>query len=784
VRYEDFSIHFEPPYPDGSYPVRVLSSSGEGEGTFLPPFADDETAALLQAFGPADRGGASRNLSPEEAGSLSSSLEEAGERLFEALFTGQVRSLLDSCLGRLEAEAEGGLRIKLCLSPEHPDLARLASLPWEILYRRDRQEFLNLSRRTPVVRYLRVPRPLPPVLKVPLRILVALAQPFDAPLLDLEREYSQIEDAARRLPGVEVIPLFHATAASLRTKLLESTFHVLHFMGHGDFDPDTGEGVLLLEDDDGAAAPLPGRLLADLARDFRDLQLLFLNACRTAQASGQDGLDPFAGVATALVLAGVPAVLAMRSPISDQGAIVFSQTFYERLAAGDPADAATSEARLALRLRDPDTLEWATPVLFTRAPEGRLFEPAEQPGPGSSPEIREGILDFSRLLADKTEGFVGRQWLFDAIRQFTREEPRGYFVLRGDPGIGKSALLAQLVKREGYLHHFNVRSEGIRRPETFLRNVCSQLVATYHLEHTFLPPEATRSSLFLSALLEKVSSRLQPGEKAILAVDALDEADSTLLTPGANALYLPATLPPGIYVIVTTRRDDEIPLLISCEQRDLHIDQDSDGNIADIDEYVTSKLSLAGIRAYLAAQDLDDRTFVAELVHKSQGNFMYLRYVLPEIERGAYRDRAFELLPTGLRSYYEDHWKRMRQRDEEDWFAYQLPVLVALTVVKEPVSIDLIQDFSEVSERKRIVSVLKEWDQFLYRTESADDGGLPQKRYRLYHASFQEFIAAKDEVADERVSLAKAHGKIADALLRELYGTGGSPHHRTPTTTS
>lgn len=769
MRYQDFSIHFGPPHPDGSYPVRILASpAGEGEGTFRSPFTtSDEEADLLQARG------TSRHASTEKDDSAPSSLEKTGEHLFEALFNGQVRSLLDGSLGRVDADTQDGLRIKLCFSPEHPDLARLASLPWEILYRRDRQEYLNLSRRTPVVRYLHVPRPLPPVLKPPLRILVVHAQPADAPCLDLEREGRQIEDAVRRLPGIEIISLLHATAATLRAKLLESTFHVLHFMGHGDFDPASGEGALLLEDDDGAAASLPGRALADLARDFRDLQLLFLNACQTAQASRPDGTDPFAGVATALVLAGMPAVLAMQRPISDQAAIIFSQTFYERLAAGDPVDAATSEARLAIRLRDPGTLEWATPALFTRAPEGRLFEPAEAPGPGSAPEIREGILDFSRLVADKTEGFVGRQWLFDSIRRFIREEPRGYFILRGDPGIGKSALLAQLVKREGYLHHFNVRSEGIRRPETFLRNICSQLVATYHLEqHTFLPPEATRNSLFLSSLLEKVSSRLQPGEQVVLAVDALDESDSTLLTPGANALYLPHTLPPSIYVIVTTRRDHEIPLLISCEQRVLHIDQDSEGNIADIHEYVVSKLPLAGIQAYLAAQSLDEPTFAAELVHKSQGNFMYLRYVLPEIERGAYQDRSFETLPVGLQSYYEDNWKRMRRRDEEDWFAYQLPILVALTVIKEPVSTDLIQDFSGVAERKRIVAVLKEWDQFLYTTQVVEEDGPPEKRYRLYHVSFQDFITAKAEVADERVSLSKAHGKIADALWRELYGGG------------
>ena len=149
---------------------------------------------------------------------------------------------------------------------------------------------------------------------------------------------------------------------------------------------------------------------------------------------------------------------------------------------------------------------------------------------------------------------------------------------------------------------------------------------------------------------------------------------------------------------------------------------------------------------------------------------MYLRYVLPEIESGFYKDRDFTDLPEGLQNYYEDHWRRMRTRDEDAWFARQLPVLVALTVIKEPISMDLIQKFSGVEDRRWIRAVLNEWEQFLYTASVEDEEGQPQKRYRLYHASFHDFIAAKDEVADERVSLKGANARIADVLLEEMYG--------------
>jgi hypothetical protein len=764
MRYEDFILTIERPR-DGVHPVLAYSPAGEGRGTFqVPPGL--ELAFLVR------EGASSREVKTASSPSRNG-LDpcEVGDLLFQALFSGAVRDLFERSLGRLEDDGdEVGLRLRLRFDLDLPDVARLASLPWELLYRKELRGFLNLSRRNPLVRSLNVPQGLRPLLEPPLRVLIVLANPAGSPPLQLDRERERIEKVLGKVGNIQKEFLPNATPEALRARLLERTFHILHFMGHGTFDVARGQGALLFEDGRGGPASVPGQVVADVLRDFWSLRLVFLNACQTAHSSPEPDDDPFAGVAAALVMAGVPAVLAMRLPVSDDAAIAFSETFYGRLVAGDPIDTAAVEGRMAVYLGDTASYEWATPVLFLRGAESRLIEPAgAMPTPGTSPEIQAGIIDASRFVAEKTAGFVGRQWLFDSIHRFTREKPRGYFILRGDPGIGKSAFLAQMVKREGYLHHFNIRAEGIRSPERFLSNLCSQIIATYGLEHAFLPPEATRDARFLNSLLEKVSARLGPGERAVLLVDALDEADSANLTPGANPLYLPMLLPPGVFLVVTTRREP-LGLRIDCEQQTLDIEQDSAGNLADVQEFVESKLPLPGIRAYILAQGLDDATFVAHLVGKSQGNFMYLRYVLPEIESGFYKDRDFADLPEGLQNYYQDHWRRLRSRDEDAWFAHQLPVLVALTVVKEPISIDLIQKFAGVDDRRRIRAVLNEWDQFLYTANVEDEEGQVRKRYRLYHASFHDFVAAKEEVAEERVSLKGANARIADVLLEGMYG--------------
>jgi hypothetical protein len=160
---------------------------------------------------------------------------------------------------------------------------------------------------------------------------------------------------------------------------------------------------------------------------------------------------------------------------------------------------------------------------------------------------------------------------------------------------------------------------------------------------------------------------------------------------------------------------------------------------------------------------------VTDLTRKSQGNFMYLRHVLPEIERGAYRTVQSAKLPDGLEDYYADHWRRMRAVDDTAWFDYKLPVVLALTQVRQPVPIDLLMEFSGVSHRARVRDVLNDWAEFLYETVR-EDNGRNERLYRIYHDSFREFVARIEEVEDERVSSREAQRRIAAPLWKGRYG--------------
>ena len=52
---------------------------------------------------------------------------------------------------------------------------------------------------------------------------------------------------------------------------------------------------------------------------------------------------------------------------------------------------------------------------------------------------------FQALIEDKTKDFVGREYVFNAIADFLTNQPNGYFIIEGHPGMGKSAILAEYI---------------------------------------------------------------------------------------------------------------------------------------------------------------------------------------------------------------------------------------------------------------------------------------------------------------------------------------------------
>jgi hypothetical protein len=345
------------------YRAQVLASpAGEAAADFTAPFSGLELENLLLKMGRPRRG--TRHIGSPQM----EVAKTLGKGLYDSVFSGDVKDRWRSSQSVAEAQ-NVGLRLRLRIT----DAPELNDVPWEYLYTASLNQFLLLSDETPLIRYLELPRRIQPLaVDGRLEILVMISSPTDYQGLDVEGEWSRLNEALAGPVGsgqmrLERLP--EARLAVLRRVLSRGEYHILHFIGHAGFDRETQDGLLVLCDEAGRGRPVPAHHLSIILHDHRSLRLVVLNACEGARASGA---DPFAGAAQSLVQQGIPAVIAMQFEITDQAAVTFAEAFYAEMADGHPVDAALAEARKAILAANND-IEWGTPVLYLRAPDGQLF---------------------------------------------------------------------------------------------------------------------------------------------------------------------------------------------------------------------------------------------------------------------------------------------------------------------------------------------------------------------------------------------------------------------------
>ena len=361
MEYRDFDLLIE--RAAQGYRAQLLNSpAGQATADFVLPFSGIELENVLLRLGRPVR--TVRRLESTEM----STAKSFGAALFNAVFSGDVRACLRSSVD--EAKRDNvGIRVRLRLADP-----ALADLPWEFLYVQSVNRFLALSVQTPLIRYMDLPEVVQPIaVTPPIRVLVMISSPTDYPSLDVEAEWQRLNEALGDLIKAGTLLLERmeeSTLAALQRRLRRAQYHIFHFIGHGEFDQTLQEGVLLLEREKQRGHRVGSQYLGMLLHDHESLRIAVLNACEGARSSKQ---DPFAGSAQTLVQQGIPAVIAMQFEIADDVAQTFAHELYGALADSYPIDAAVTEARKAIFAMGRE-VEWATPVLYLRAPDGRIFD--------------------------------------------------------------------------------------------------------------------------------------------------------------------------------------------------------------------------------------------------------------------------------------------------------------------------------------------------------------------------------------------------------------------------
>jgi len=336
--------------------------------------------------------------------------------------------------------------------------------------------------------------------KLPLRVLLILAEPLDASPIFPERTREELLHGLRSLDeegaviGDQLVPPTYSTLVEAVTN---GGYHMVLFYGHGIHDAQLGGGQLLFEDEYGGQHLVQ---VADLSALLRNssVQLVLLGACQSAMvimpdeafpstSSGNIGVEGETGfegdtgfdklslresstqweaTAAALVQAGVPLVIGMQVSMLVRAAQAFIRQFALSVAAGKSVESAVAEARLPLLPADYRQ-SWFIPTLYGRAGNSYLFDVSQTLPPENS-ELRQEMQRLRQEMAPLEQavgqqGSVGysaqvaqlrqaRRTLAATRQQLARRTPGGYAavsnLLYGVPSnptfVGRRSELTQI----------------------------------------------------------------------------------------------------------------------------------------------------------------------------------------------------------------------------------------------------------------------------------------------------------------------------------------------------
>ena len=354
-----------------------------------------------------------------------------------------------------------------------------------------------------------------------------------------------------------------------------------------------------------------------------------------------------------------------------------------------------------------------------------------------------GLIDFAQERMRHGE-IIGREEVMSTVRGWIDGASRGWILIKGGPGTGKSAILVGILNllekeygAESAPYHFLRRGQSNwNEPDAVVRNLTTRLERI----STAAERSTAEGQERLYALLVAVAGQYAANNRrVVLVVDGLDEAAVASGVERVLGRFLPATLPENAFIICASRPN--YPELGWLEQRSglRTIDLDEPKWIADNRKVVDAYWRKRGPQLEPAL----DEEVLEKAIAAAEGNMLHAVTLFDAFETNA-QVRDPNRIPVGFNALLEDLWVRLVELKDRETSTRVIEGLGLLAVAGEPLPLGTLARLLGWKHPADITDFKRNALPFLLE-ESADwHGG--EARYRPFHESTREFLTSGDHM--------------------------------------
>ena len=380
-----------------------------------------------------------------------------------------------------------------------------------------------------------------------------------------------------------------------------------------------------------------------------------------------------------------------------------------------------------------------------------------------SEEANEFRVHIDRL----TDTFKGRQEELRVLQDFIKNNEKGHFFIWGDPGIGKSSLVARAVRLARFkdnLSEFDFQlDDNILFIEYFMRRSTPTSTLGTYLRYmgesmeskikTSIPIGKTEQEMGENyrKRLPLVSKGLRKdGKKLVLFLDGLDEGEEALLQ------YIPTDEWDNILVVLSGRKTEKTSNVLSRIET-----LRGERKLEALKETEIRALLYDVVNKY-ALQE----SYIKAIADRSKGSPLYLHFLMNDLLESRITVNDLNSLPKSLENSYEIILERYKKTQ---YGGMILVLLLHLSQVQDFQNETTITYFLYPDKKERIskryevegmISVIQE-------VLMTDPSKRMSKEYQIFHEAFREYLEKKYKT--EVLQYREYHLLVGLRAYPELY---------------